>query len=195
MIGLWWAIVTMTTLGYGDIVPVTPVGYIVGGMCALCGLIFMALPVPVIVNSFTTFYAHAKARERLRDYSEIQKNLPTKAVAIQFNSCDNRCQTSANKLPINSVNTLTKFDGKNESIKKEFLEFSCEFVFKFFKEDVFTDSKFRIRSEATVYEMNQISEKRQPRTVKCNPFAKRSPRDQQSISHDAKSKLLISNYL
>lgn len=101
----------MTTLGYGDIVPVTPVGYIVGGMCALCGLIFMALPIPVIVNSFTTFYAHAKAREKLRDYSETQKNLPTKAVAIKFHASDNRCFSTTNKLPINSINTLSKFEG------------------------------------------------------------------------------------
>lgn len=113
LIGLWWAIVTMTTLGYGDIVPVTPFGYVVGGMCALCGLIFMALPIPVIVNSFTTFYAHAKAREKLREYSEIQKNLPNKAVAMQFHSSDSRAFSGLlNKLPINSVNTLSRIDGK-----------------------------------------------------------------------------------
>lgn len=88
LIGLWWAIVTMTTLGYGDIVPVTPFGYFVGGLCAISGLIFMALPIPVIVNNFTTFYAHAKARQKLKEYSELQKNLPNRAVAIHFLSND-----------------------------------------------------------------------------------------------------------
>ena len=88
LICLWWAIVTMTTLGYGDIVPVTPFGYVIGGMCALCGLIFLALPIPVIVNNFTTFYAHAKAREKLKEYSELRKKLPNRAIAMHFHSKD-----------------------------------------------------------------------------------------------------------
>lgn len=88
LICLWWAIVTMTTLGYGDIVPVTPFGYVIGGMCALCGLIFLALPIPVIVNNFTTFYAHAKAREKLKEYSELRTKLPNRAIAMHFHSKD-----------------------------------------------------------------------------------------------------------
>ena len=91
LIGLWWAIVTMTTLGYGDIVPVTPFGYIIGGMCAISGLIFMSLPIPVIVNNFTTFYAQAKARQKLKEYTEAQKTLNYKAAfstALQIQPSD-----------------------------------------------------------------------------------------------------------
>jgi hypothetical protein len=69
----------MTTLGYGDIVPGTPLGYIVGALCALCGLIFLALPVPVIVNNFATFYAHAKARQKLKESTEF-KDLPNQVI-------------------------------------------------------------------------------------------------------------------
>ncbi len=84
LISLWWAIVTMTTLGYGDYVPSTPLGYVVGGCCAISGLLFMALPIPVIVNNFTQFYAHAKARQKLKDYSRVQADLQNKAIAMHF---------------------------------------------------------------------------------------------------------------
>lgn len=60
----WWAIITMTTVGYGDKVPVGIVGKLVGAACAITGVLTLAIPVPIITGHFNRFYAHKTGRGR-----------------------------------------------------------------------------------------------------------------------------------
>jgi voltage-gated potassium channel len=46
---LWWGIITMTTIGYGDVYPVTALGRVMGGVVALFGVAFFALPPSILV--------------------------------------------------------------------------------------------------------------------------------------------------
>ncbi|RDZ65099.1 ion transporter [Haloferax sp. Atlit-12N] len=49
---LWWGIVTLTTVGYGDVVPVTPLGRILGAITTFGGIAFFALPSSILAAGF-----------------------------------------------------------------------------------------------------------------------------------------------
>ena len=49
---MWWGVITLTTVGYGDVVPITPLGQLVGAMVAVLGFGMFALPAALIATGF-----------------------------------------------------------------------------------------------------------------------------------------------
>ena len=49
---MWWSVMTLTTVGYGDIYPITPIGKLLGAVIALVGIGFFALPAGVLAAAF-----------------------------------------------------------------------------------------------------------------------------------------------
>ena len=60
MQGCWWSIVTITTVGYGEVVPSTPGGKFVGSVLLTLGIVFLALPMTIIVSKFSSVYEKEK---------------------------------------------------------------------------------------------------------------------------------------
>ncbi|KAM6904806.1 potassium voltage-gated channel subfamily A member 7 [Xenentodon cancila] len=71
----WWAVVSMTTVGYGDMCPGTVGGKLVGSMCAIAGVLTISLPVPVIVSNFSYFYHREMECEDTREYNHVSTSL------------------------------------------------------------------------------------------------------------------------
>lgn len=64
--GIWWAIISITTIGYGDVAPITPLGKAVGGIIAVLGICIFALPVGVLGAGFVEEMAKKKGRTNVR---------------------------------------------------------------------------------------------------------------------------------
>ena len=70
--GLWWAVVTMTTVGYGDVVPKSTLGKVIGSACAIEGLLMLAMPLAIIATKFNTHY------QKMKDIQKFNKIFPRK---------------------------------------------------------------------------------------------------------------------
>ena len=66
---MWWAIVTLTTVGYGDAFPITPLGKFLAGAIAIMGVMLIALPTGLFAASFT----EAMEKERDEDAAEEEE--------------------------------------------------------------------------------------------------------------------------
>jgi voltage-gated potassium channel len=62
---MWWGMATLTTVGYGDIFPVTPLGKLLGGFIALLGIGMFALPTGILASGFAEEIKKRNGRDRI----------------------------------------------------------------------------------------------------------------------------------
>ena len=70
--GLWWAVVTFTTVGYGDIVPITALGKAMSVVVVFLGMILVAVPTGIISSGFME---ESERERRAKNSQKSQKSL------------------------------------------------------------------------------------------------------------------------
>ena len=95
--GLWWAVATLTTVGYGDIYPVTVMGRIIGAFIAILGIAAVAIPTGIISSGLIESMSRGKdecagsekeSKEQQHecnacDYGELLKDISDKLTQLQ----------------------------------------------------------------------------------------------------------------
>lgn len=67
---LWWAVVTLTTTGYGDKVPITDLGRLLGGIVMICGIATFGLSTGILATGFA---AETRRRNFIRTWDLVSK--------------------------------------------------------------------------------------------------------------------------
>lgn len=83
-VGLWWSLQTVTTVGYGDVVPTTAVGRVVGAMIMLEAIAFVAILTAAITSNFVERARRPHRQEPLQDrLDEIATRLDAIEAALR----------------------------------------------------------------------------------------------------------------
>ncbi|XP_042354135.1 potassium voltage-gated channel subfamily D member 3-like [Plectropomus leopardus] len=110
----WYTIVTMTTLGYGDMVPKTIAGKIFGSICSLSGVLVIALPVPVIVSNFSRIYHQNQRADKRR----AQKKARLARIRISKSGSANAFLQSKHNGLLNELLELTDTEEDEQKLNK-----------------------------------------------------------------------------
>ena len=74
---MWWAISTITTVGYGDVYPITLMGKVLAGIVAICGIGIIAMPAGIISANFNSIHLVTfGAQSHLEFYNANYYHLP-----------------------------------------------------------------------------------------------------------------------
>jgi voltage-gated potassium channel len=64
---LWWAVITMTTIGYGDVYPITSMGRVIASLVAIAGIGLIAMPTGILAAAFSDAIQKHKLDDETED--------------------------------------------------------------------------------------------------------------------------------
>lgn len=155
----WYVIVTITTVGYGDIFPTTPEGKVVAAVAILNGIIVLAMPIGVVGANFSTEYYKViedkKRRQRMKNQLDTQAILEEQedaaliggATLVEQESDTRPDETATELLRIDVARSLIL--GEAEALDKSFQLVLPEVMHRELSENLrFFVSSFIIGSDA-----------------------------------------------
>jgi voltage-gated potassium channel len=91
--GVWWAIVTLATVGYGDIVPTSPWGRVIGGAVIVLGVTFLSF----LMASVTSYFVTAQ-QERATEHERVLRQEAERESMALLRKLDERLAAIEEKL-------------------------------------------------------------------------------------------------
>ncbi len=81
-VGMWWALQTVTTVGYGDVTPKNPSGRIVAILVMLQGIAFLAITTAAITSTFVARASKEREKARAADEDDTEVRIEARLVSI-----------------------------------------------------------------------------------------------------------------
>jgi len=109
---LWWATVTLTTVGYGDVVPMTAGGKLLGGLIAISGITMAALPAGIMASGFSAEINRRREMFQLEVYKCLEDNIISPEEFKKLEISRHRLGLSHRdaRLIIDEINQATRFE-------------------------------------------------------------------------------------
>lgn len=111
----WWAIATLTTVGYGDVFPITAAGKLLSGVIAVLGIGIVALPAGILSSAFVEKLEKVKEMKLALKNFEIKEIASEKECVALFGHkylfcpyCGTELDENGKHLPLNNANDETK---------------------------------------------------------------------------------------
>eukprot|EP01065_Artemidia_motanka_P026793 TRINITY_DN3202_c6_g1_i1.p1 TRINITY_DN3202_c6_g1~~TRINITY_DN3202_c6_g1_i1.p1 ORF type:complete len:911 (+),score=198.47 TRINITY_DN3202_c6_g1_i1:51-2735(+) len=100
---MWWSVVTITTVGYGDSVPRTTEGKMIAVLTMIAGLLLVAFPVTILSNAFTQVFNEWMARKRKRQRRRELNRIHAWETSVSHRDDDVREAASSDASPLTAT--------------------------------------------------------------------------------------------
>lgn len=116
---IWWGCITITTVGYGDLVPTKTAAKVVGAMLALSGLPIIAIPMPLIMAKFDTVYDRLCDDKKNKDREAYRKNQENLQATTRLDQTQRKSDNGGPAVAKSNDGTPTLLRSKSEQAHNE----------------------------------------------------------------------------
>lgn len=124
---LWWSMATISTVGYGDMVPHTSLGKLVGGVSMLGGILITSISVAVITTSFTEHY---QQRVRVHEVSKFKELARRHSMLENANANGEVTPDSSTVTRSRQPDVLASWQELEEEVQKHLVRLEAEILYR-----------------------------------------------------------------